>query len=117
MNGAEIMGFSLKEVPKAVGALLEKEGCQKEDVDFFVLHQANKFMLEALRKKLKISEDKLPVFLESCGNTVSSSIPLVLENMLNNGIFETEKKLMLVGFGVGYSWAGCFLNFKIGESK
>lgn len=117
MNGAEIMGFSLKEVPKAVEALLEKEGCQKEDIDFFVLHQANKFMLEALRKKLKISEDKLPVFLENCGNTVSSSIPLVLENMLDNGIFETEKKLMLVGFGVGYSWAGCFLNFKIGESK
>jgi 3-oxoacyl-[acyl-carrier-protein] synthase-3 len=117
MNGAEIMGFSLKEVPRAVDALLKKESCQKEDVDFFILHQANKFMLDALRKKLKVTEDKLPIFVENCGNTVSSSIPFVLENMLNNGAFSTEKKLMLVGFGVGYSWAGCFLNLKIGESK
>jgi 3-oxoacyl-[acyl-carrier-protein] synthase-3 len=117
MNGAEIMGFSLKEIPKVVETLLEKERCKKEDIDFFVLHQANKFMLEALRKKLKIPEDKLPIFLENCGNTVSSSIPFVLENMLNNGMFDTEKKLMLVGFGVGYSWAGCFLNFKIGNAK
>jgi 3-oxoacyl-[acyl-carrier-protein] synthase-3 len=117
MNGAEIMGFSLKEVPIAVDKLLEKESVQKEDVDFFILHQANKFMLDALRKKLKVTEDKLPIFVENCGNTVSSTIPFVLENMLNNGIFNTEKKLMLVGFGVGYSWAGCFLNLKIGESK
>ena len=115
MNGAEIMEFTLKEVPKAVSTLLVKENCQKDDVDYFILHQANKFMLDALRKKLKISEAKLPIFLEHCGNTVSSSIPFVLEHMINNGIFKIEKKVMLVGFGVGYSWAGCLLNFKIGE--
>jgi len=115
MNGAEIMEFTLKEVPKAMATLLEKKGCKKDDVDYFILHQANKFILDALRKKLKISEAKLPIFLEHCGNTVSSSIPIVLEHMLNNGIFGNEKKLMLVGFGVGYSWAGCLLNFKIGE--
>lgn len=114
MNGAEIMAFTLKEVPKAVENLFEKSGNKKNNVDFFILHQANKFMLEALRKKLKISKDQCPVFLENCGNTVSSSIPFLLENMLNNGMFDQEKKLMLIGFGVGYSWAGCFLNFKIG---
>ena len=74
-------------------------------------------MLEALRKKLKIPKDQCPVFLENCGNTVSSSIPFVLENMLNNGMFDQEKRLMLIGFGVGYSWAGCFLNFIIGNEN
>ena len=117
MNGAEIMAFTLKEVPKAVENLFEKSGNIKNNVDFFILHQANKFMLEALRKKLKIPKDQCPVFLENCGNTVSSSIPFVLENMLNNGMFDQEKRLMLIGFGVGYSWAGCFLNFIIGNEN
>jgi 3-oxoacyl-[acyl-carrier-protein] synthase-3 len=117
MNGAEIMEFSLKEVPKAVNSLLEKQGYTKEDVDFFVFHQANKFMLDALQKKLKIPKEKLPLFLENCGNTVSSSIPFVLENMLNNDLFSEGKQLMLVGFGVGYSWASCFLNFKRGNEN
>lgn len=111
MNGAEVMSFSLKEVPKAVDLLLEKIGCTKDEIDFFVLHQANKFMLEALRKKLKVSESKLPIYVENCGNTVSSTIPLALIQMRERGQFMPGVKMMLVGFGVGYSWAGCLLKF------
>lgn len=111
MNGAEVMGFSLREVPKAVAGLLVKADVPKEAIDFFVLHQANRFMLEALRKKLKIDAAKFPIHIENCGNTVSSTIPLALIAMREQGCFDTEKRLMLVGFGVGYSWAGCLINF------
>lgn len=111
MNGAEVMTFSLKEVPKAVDVLLEKTGYTKENIDFFVLHQANKFMLEALRKKLKVSDLKLPICVEYCGNTVSSTIPLALIQMRERGQFIPGIKMMLVGFGVGYSWAACLLKF------
>jgi 3-oxoacyl-[acyl-carrier-protein] synthase-3 len=111
MNGAEVMAFSLKEVPKAIDALLLKAGKTKEDVALFVLHQANKFMLEALRKKLKVSEEKLPILMDNCGNTVSSTIPIGLYKLREQGRLQRGQQLMLVGFGVGYSWAACLLNF------
>jgi 3-oxoacyl-[acyl-carrier-protein] synthase-3 len=111
MDGAQVMSFSLREVPRAASQLLEKAAMKKEAVDYFVLHQANRFMLEALRKKLAVSETQFPIHVENCGNTVSSTIPLTLVAMRESGCFDREKKLMLIGFGVGYSWAGCILNF------
>jgi 3-oxoacyl-[acyl-carrier-protein] synthase-3 len=111
MNGAEVMAFSLKEVPKAADALLLKAGKTKEDIDFFVLHQANKFMLEALRKKLKAPPEKLPILVDDCGNTVSSTIPIALFKLRQEGRLKAGHQLMLIGFGVGYSWAACLLNF------
>ncbi|GGY96220.1 ketoacyl-ACP synthase III [Pseudoduganella plicata] len=111
MNGAEVMAFSLREVPKAVDALLDKAGRTKDDIGLFVLHQANKFMLEALRKRLKVPEEKLPVCVRDWGNTVSSSIPLALIGLRNAGRLPAGTTTMLVGFGVGYSWAACLVNF------
>lgn len=102
MNGAEVMAFSLKEVPKAADALLLKAGKAKENMDFFVLHQANKFMLEALRKKLKVPQEKLPIMVEDCGNTVSSTIPIALFKLRQQGRLMQGHQLMLIGFGVGY---------------
>lgn len=111
MNGAEVMAFSLKEVPKAADALLQKAGKTKEEIDFFVLHQANKFMLEALRKKLKVEREKLPILIKDIGNTVSSTIPISLFRMREHGVLTKGKQLMLIGFGVGYSWSACLLSF------
>jgi 3-oxoacyl-[acyl-carrier-protein] synthase-3 len=111
MNGAEVMAFSLKEVPKAAAVLLSKAGKAKEDIDFFVLHQANKFMLEALRKKLKAPPEKLPILVGDCGNTVSSTIPIALFKLRQQGRLKAGHQLMLIGFGVGYSWAACLLTF------
>lgn len=111
MNGAEVMAFSLREVPKAVDALLHKAQCTTDDIDLFVLHQANKFMLEALRKRLKVPEEKLPVRVRDWGNTVSSSIPLALIALRDEGKLPSGTATMLVGFGVGYSWAACLVNF------
>ena len=111
MNGAEVMSFSLVEVPKAINSILHKMGATHDDVDFFVLHQANKFMLDALRKKLKISLEKMPIFIEKLGNTVSSTIPFVLEHKLDNKEIISGSRCILVGFGVGYSWAAAAVNF------
>lgn len=111
MNGAEVMAFSLSEVPKAVDALLLKSKKTKDEIDFFVLHQANKFMLDALRKKLKVPEERLPIMVEDGGNTVSSTIPIALFKLRQQGRLRQGHQLMLIGFGVGYSWAACLLNF------
>lgn len=111
MNGAEIMAFTLKEVPNAVEALLAKAENRIENIDFFIMHQANKFILEALRKKLKLDEAKVPILVENIGNTVSSSIPIALFHLFEQGKLKRGQKLMLVGFGVGYSWAACMVNF------
>ena len=111
MNGAEVMGFSLREVPKAIENLLNKAEIPQEAIDYFVLHQANRFMLQILSKKLKLKEDRLPILMGHCGNTVSSSIPLAMLEMRARGDFNVQRQLMLVGFGVGYSWAACLLKF------
>jgi 3-oxoacyl-[acyl-carrier-protein] synthase-3 len=115
MNGAEVMTFTLREVPRSVDALLTKAGLTMQDIDHFVLHQANRFMLESLRKKLKIPADRMPIHLEEVGNTVSSTIPLTLHAMLKQGQLKSSKRLMLIGFGVGLSWSACILTIQGSE--
>lgn len=107
MNGAEIFTFTQKNVPVVVKDTLLKNNLEQPEIDLFVLHQANKYMLNFLRKKMKIEEEKFYYFLSEVGNTVSNSIPLALyeakrENRLNGNV-------LLAGFGVGYSWAGVVL--------
>jgi 3-oxoacyl-[acyl-carrier-protein] synthase-3 len=111
MNGAEIFQFTLKAVPEAVQAMLGRAGIGAEAVDQFVLHQANQYMLEHLRKKTGIPKEKLPIFMATCGNTVSSTIPIVLKEEMDGGRLTAGKRLMLVGFGVGYSWAAAMVRW------
>jgi 3-oxoacyl-[acyl-carrier-protein] synthase-3 len=108
MNGSEIMAFTLRAVPEAVRQLEMRSGIALGSSDFVVLHQANAFMLEALRKKMAIPREKFPVRLEDVGNTVSSTIPLVLEELFRSQA-GSGKLAALVGFGVGYSWAACYI--------
>ena len=107
MDGQEIFMFTLVKVPKMMKEVLAKNNLQKEDVDLFVFHQANKYMLEHLRKKLKIDEDKFFVNLSKVGNTVSSTIPIALcdardENKLTGNV-------LLACFGVGLSWGATII--------
>ncbi len=110
MNGAEVMSFTLRAVPRVVQQLESRSGLLVGDCDFVVLHQANSFVLEALGKKLDVPHHKMPRRLENCGNTVSSTIPLVLENLMEQHS-GTGKLGLLVGYGVGYSWAACHVWF------
>jgi 3-oxoacyl-[acyl-carrier-protein] synthase-3 len=112
MNGPEIFNFTLKEIPSTIQRQLEKSGRDMTQFDMFIFHQANKYMLEHLRKKLKIEEVKFPIDMKNCGNTVSSTIPIVIKNLLDQNRIESNHLLMLVGFGVGYSWAACNIKWK-----
>jgi 3-oxoacyl-[acyl-carrier-protein] synthase III len=114
MNGADIYTFTLQAVPKLVQDALERANLTTDDVDHFVFHQANRYMLENLRAKCRIPDDKFVIDLADVGNTVSSSIPIALERMHDSGRIKTGDLAMLVGFGVGYSWAATFVRFQNG---
>jgi 3-oxoacyl-[acyl-carrier-protein] synthase-3 len=111
MNGAEIFSFTLSAVPKSIEMLLHKSGKKLEDIDLFVFHQANRYMLEHLRKRMKISEAKFHLAMNHCGNTVSCSIPIALKHALIEGKVLEGSLLMLVGFGVGYSWGATLVRW------
>ena len=111
MNGPEIFNFTIKTVPVAVKNVLEKSGKTLGDVDHFVFHQANAYMLKHLRKKIGIPSDKFYVNLLECGNTVSASIPIVLKMALDEERISSGDIVMVVGFGVGYSWAAALLEW------
>jgi 3-oxoacyl-[acyl-carrier-protein] synthase-3 len=109
MNGPEVFNFTLKAVPAAVNALLAKAGIDAGAVEYYVLHQANRFMLEKLRAKLKIEPERFCIDMEDCGNTVSSTIPIALERSVKKGRLGPGMPAMVVGFGVGYSWAAAMV--------
>ncbi len=111
MNGSEIFVFTLKSVPNLVHQTLEKASIEIGEIDWFVFHQANQFMIEHLRKKLEIPPEKFVVHLEDCGNTVSSSIPIALKTAVDDGRIKAGHKVMTVGFGVGYSWAATVIKW------
>jgi 3-oxoacyl-[acyl-carrier-protein] synthase III len=104
MNGAEILTFSLKKVPPLVKELLEKEKLTMEDIDVFVFHQASGFMLEVLRRKMKIPKEKFFTNMEYVGNTVAATIPLALYDAMKQGFIKKGNKVLIAGFGIGYSW-------------
>lgn len=109
MNGTEIFNFTGEFVPKLTEAILEKSNLTKDNIDLFIFHQANKYMLNYLRKKIKIPESKFFIAMEHCGNTVSSTIPIALYEAQKQGKILNCKNFILAGFGVGYSWAACNL--------
>lgn len=110
MNGPAILEFSLKRVPELFESLFD-EYFTPEMVDLFVFHQANKFMLDALRKRLKLPEEKFVREFEHCGNTVSSTIPIALKESMEKGTLKIGDIVACVGFGVGLSWAACTARF------
>lgn len=111
MNGAEIFNFTLSAVPQSIQSLLAKSGKTMDEIDLFVFHQANKYMLDHLRKRMKIPEDKFVLAMNHCGNTVSSTIPIALKHALVDGRLKDGSLVMVVGFGVGYSWGSALVRW------
>lgn len=107
MNGGEIFSFTLLTVPKMVKQTLEKNKLAKDDIDLYVFHQANRFMLNHLRKKLKIDEDKFFLNMDNIGNTVSSTVPIALADAKKQG--KLKGNILIAGFGVGLSWGATIL--------
>ncbi len=111
MNGADVFNFVLREIPKDLKGIMKHGGVEKEDIDYFVFHQANRFMNNYLAKKMKLDTEKVPTSIEKFGNTSSVSIPLTIVSELKSALPGKKKKLLLGGFGVGMSWASAVLNF------
>lgn len=112
MNGGAIFNFTLEAVPAMMRQVFEKNQLEKEDIDYFVFHQANKFMLNTIRKVCVLPKDKFYINLENTGNTVSSTVMIGLKDCLDNNTIKPGMKVMVAGFGVGLSWGGCMLYFK-----
>ncbi|GAB4223384.1 MAG: ketoacyl-ACP synthase III [Gammaproteobacteria bacterium] len=104
MNGPAIFNFTLATIPNAVDRVLTNNQLTLDDIDHVVFHQANGYVLEHLRSKLAIPKEKFHIYIEEVGNTVSSTIPLTLEWLMDNQRLKPGEKILLVGFGIGYSW-------------
>jgi 3-oxoacyl-[acyl-carrier-protein] synthase-3 len=109
MNGSEIFNFTLEAIPPLVKTALRKNNISEEHVDMYILHQANKYMLNHLRKKMGIPEEKFYIYMENCGNTVSSTIPIALYESVKSNQIKPKQNILLAGFGVGYSWGACII--------
>jgi 3-oxoacyl-[acyl-carrier-protein] synthase III len=104
LNGPAVFTFGITKAPQSVNALLEHSQVQKEAVDYFVMHQANKMMNEKIRTKLKLAPEKVPYSLQEFGNTSSASIPLTIVSQLGEVLPGQNKMVIGCGFGVGLSW-------------
>jgi 3-oxoacyl-[acyl-carrier-protein] synthase-3 len=104
MDGPEIFNFTIEAVPVSVDRCLKKNGMTLNDIDYFIFHQANKYIIGYLRKKLGIPPEKFHADMLMTGNTVSSTIPIAYSEALENGKIVPGNKVLLCGFGVGYSW-------------
>ncbi len=109
MDGKEVFKFSIREVPKVFNNLLEKANLNKNDIDLFIFHQASAVILRQLKNKLDISDEKWFQNIKNIGNTVSATIPIALKQAKDAGLYKPDMKIMLMGFGVGLSIAGCIL--------
>ena len=107
MDGPELVKFTLDVVPPLVERVLAGAQWTRDDVDFYLLHQATTFMLDHLRERMELDEERVPEALEECGNTVSSTLPLLIRDLRVSGRLRPGRQTLLVGFGVGLSWAGC----------
>ena len=107
MNGGEIFTFTIEKVPALINETLSKNQLAHSDIDLYVLHQANKYILDFLRKKMTIPIEKYYLDIEKVGNTVSSTIPIALYHSMNS-IFKSNN-ILLAGFGVGLSWGATII--------
>lgn len=112
MDGGGIFNFTLDAVPAMMRDVLEKNHLQAADINYYVFHQANKFMLDTIRRVCLLPKEKFYVNLSSTGNTVSSTVMIALRQCLDMGTLTSGMKVMIAGFGVGLSWGGTILNIK-----
>lgn len=106
MNGRAVFNFTATTIPKHIQALLEKNNLTDSDVDKYVLHQGSKYIVDTIRKRLKVDEVKVPFDMLEYGNTISSSIPIILEKEISK---KENRIIVLSGFGVGLSWASAII--------
>ncbi|WP_379967812.1 3-oxoacyl-ACP synthase III family protein [Epilithonimonas sp. UC225_85] len=111
MNGPEIFTFTIENIPGLINDTLSKNNLTLDDIDLVIFHQANTYMLNYLRKKCGIPEEKFFIDMIHVGNTVSATIPIAIKSATDKGKIKQGSKVLVAGFGVGYSWAAGILEF------
>ena len=110
MDGPKIFEFTSNVIPKAISDTLKKNNLEEDSISKYILHQANKILLNQIRIKCKIPQEKFIIDLENYGNTVSSTIPIALKNYLcRKAVDSGKEKILLSGFGVGLSWCSTII--------
>lgn len=112
MDGPAVYKFAVKTVPKAINELLDEIGWSADDVDVYVLHQANIRIIESVAKRLKQPMDKFPTNLQQCGNISAASVPILLDKVRKDGMIRHEEKIILSGFGAGLTWGACAIEWQ-----
>lgn len=109
MDGQAVFRFAVKTVPEAIKQALSQAGCEPEEIKYFLLHQANIRIIEAVAKKLDQPIEKFPTNLQKCGNISAASVPILLDHVNKNGMLERGDKLVLAGFGAGLTWGAAVI--------
>ncbi len=117
MDGPSLINFTVGKIPETVDAILAAAKVSKEQIKYYLFHQATFKMLDQLRQTLELEDERLPIRIENIGNTVSSTLPILIQQMRESGELTAAEKNLLVGFGVGWSWAGCVWQDVLGNNK
>ena len=112
MNGQEVYKFAVRTVPKVIAGAVEAAGLSMDEIDFFLLHQANLRIIEAVAKRLHQPMEKFPTNLQKYGNISSASVPILLDNVNNHGMIGEGSKIVLAGFGAGLTWGAAVLRWQ-----
>jgi len=112
MDGAKVFMFTMDMVPKCVSFLLDKSGKSIKDIDLFIFHQASQVVMDNIIRRLELPKEKVFINCSDIGNTVSASIPIALKDASDQKLLKKGDLIMLVGFGVGYSWGGCLIQWE-----
>ena len=111
MNGQEVYKFAVRTVPEAISKVLNDAGVSSDEVKYFVLHQANIRIIEAVAKRLGQSMEKFPTNLQKCGNISAASVPILLDEVNKAGMLNKGDKIVLAGFGAGLTWGAALLTW------
>ena len=117
MDGPSLINFAVDAIPRLIDSILAAGDLSRDDMDFFILHQATYKLMSQLQQRLELSADRLPIILKNYGNTVSSTIPIVIDCLRKEGRLVAGQQSVLVGFGVGWSWAGCIWREETNHGK
>ena len=109
MNGQEVYRFATRQVPVCIGEAVEAAGLSVDDIDLFVLHQANVRIIDAVAKRLGVDRSKFPTNMERVGNMSSASIPVLLDELNRAGRLHRGDRVVLAGFGAGLTYGACVL--------
>lgn len=111
MDGQEVFKFAVRKVPESVMELLQRTGTKKEDIKYYVLHQANERIIEAAARRLKEPMEKFPMTISQFGNTSTASIPLLLDDMIRKDMLKRGDKIIMSGFGAGMTWGAVLMEW------